>query len=941
MSSKEFTPGKLVSFRGREWVVLPSDDSEVMMLKPMGASDDEITGVYLPLQMPGDGIKEARFPDPTISDLDDFQSARMLFDATRLSFRNASGPFRCMGKLSFRPRSYQVVPLVMALQQDVVRLLIADDVGIGKTVEALMIIKEMMERGEIKKFAVICLPHLCEQWQKELKDKLDIDAEIIRSSTAASLDRKLPDDRSVFYHVPYQVISIDYVKSDKRSGIFLTDCPELVIVDEAHTCTKPAGTSSVSQQQRYHLLHRIAKKQEQHLLLLTATPHSGKDEEFQSLLGLLNKEFESYNLEDIDQAKRKKIAKQFVQRKRENIARWHRNTGDEKTPFPKRDSKEIGYKLSERYELFYKDILQFARGISKDGSQVGSTTIRYWAALALLRGVMSSPATAVEMLQNRQMRKMEDEEQEIYQTQSNPLFENLEDDSDNSNLELIDNSNLDHNEIQELNQLSETAKHLFGITHDWKAQRTVDLIKEWLKEDHNPIVFCKYISTAKYIGQVLREILPAKVDVQVVTSELADEQRREKINLMGANTQRILVATDCLSEGINLQDLFTAVLHYDLPWNPNRIEQREGRVDRFGQPSEIVKAYLLWGEDNPIDNIVLKILIRKVREIQKATGVSIALGEENTSIMDAVIKDVLLGAESKTAEGKQTSLFADELITNELETARKKAENLRNIFAHENIDPAFINKNLDEIDEAIGDLHSVEEFTKAAVVHLGGTVQPDKAVYLMNITNLPPHLKSHFPTGKPLRVSFESPTPAGYRYIGRNHLFVEQLCQYILSLAFDPHSDYKKVARTSVIQTDSVQVKTTLIQFRVRNVIKEISNSREVISEEMYLWGYSGSGENTKELTYQQAKDLLLHASSKAQLSVQMQQTVFENEASVFKSKTESFKKVAEQRALNLVEAHSRFKELVGGKRYEAVYPVLPPDIMGVYVLTPVPKELF
>ena len=131
-----------------------------------------------------------------------------------------------MGKLSFRPRAYQVVPLVMALKQDVVRLLIADDVGVGKTVEALMILKEMMERGDVRRFAVICLPHLCEQWQRELKDKLDIDAEIIRSSTIATLDRKLPnDDRSVYHHLPAQVISVDFVKSDKRRQTFLTDCP--------------------------------------------------------------------------------------------------------------------------------------------------------------------------------------------------------------------------------------------------------------------------------------------------------------------------------------------------------------------------------------------------------------------------------------------------------------------------------------------------------------------------------------------------------------------------------------------------------------------------------------------------------------------------------------------------------------------------------------------
>lgn len=940
MPVAEYKPGKLVTFREREWIVLPSGDPDLVMLKPMGGSEDEIAAVYLPLQIPGEKIEEARFPNPKTEDLDDFQSARMLFDATRLSFRNASGPFRCMGKLSFRPRSYQVVPLVMALKQDVVRLLIADDVGIGKTVEALMILKEMMERGEIKRFAVICLPHLCEQWHRELKDKLDIDANIIRSSTAGSLDRKLPDDRSVFHHIPYQVISIDYIKSDKRRGIFLNDCPELVIVDEAHTCAKPAGASSNSQQQRYHLLHDIARKDPQHLVMLTATPHSGKDQEFQSLLGLLNKEFESYEFGQIDQTKRRKIAKNFIQRKRENIARWHRSTGDEKTPFPKRDSKEIGYKLSKPYHEFYQDILKFARGISTDGGHTNSNRIRYWAALALLRGIMSSPATGVDMLQNRQIRKLEKGELADYQQRSNPLFESLAEESDTSQVELIENA-LNDKEIKELEALTETAKSLFGMDKDFKAKHTVDIVKEWLKEGYNPIIFCKYISTAGYLGEILRGALPEKVDVQVVTSELADEQRREKIDKMEESTQRVLVATDCLSEGINLQELFTAVFHYDLPWNPNRIEQREGRVDRFGQESETVKAYLLWGEDNPIDKVVLNILIKKIREIQKATGVSISIGEDNTSIMDAVIKDVLLETDSKAPNGSQMSMFADETITNELETARKKAENLRSIFAHESIPPETIEADLKEVDEAIGDLHSVEDFVKAAVTHLGGDIRHDGKGYIINLINLPEHLKPHFPAGKNPRISFESPTPPGYRYIGRNHRFVEQLCQFIMSLAFESRPPFKRVARASVIQTDKVERKTTLIQFRVRNVIKEVNSSREVISEEMYLWGYAGSGSDATILSYSDAKRLLIEATSKANLTLEMQQQTFSNETEVFETKAKEFHRLAEERANHLVDAHSRFKELVGGKRYEAVYPVLPPDIMGVYVLNPVPKALF
>ena len=193
-------------------------------------------------------------------------------------------------RLSVRPRAYQLVPLIMALKQEVVRLLIADDVGVGKTIEALLIVREMVDRGLIKRFAVVCPPHLCDQWQEELRDKFGFEAEVVRSDTAARLDRQIYGDASVFRYFPFQVISIDYIKSEQRRQLFLAECPEMVIVDEAHTCARPPG-ADVNQQQRHHLIHQISQRADQHLMMLTATPHSGKEEAFQSLLGLLKPEF--------------------------------------------------------------------------------------------------------------------------------------------------------------------------------------------------------------------------------------------------------------------------------------------------------------------------------------------------------------------------------------------------------------------------------------------------------------------------------------------------------------------------------------------------------------------------------------------------------------------------------------------------------------------------
>ena len=130
--TEAYQPGKLVTFRDREWVVLPSDDDDLLVLKPLGGTDREVAGVYLPLGISHDLPKDAKFPLPSELDLGDFATAKLLYESARLAFRNGAGPFRALAKLSFRPRSYQLIPLIMALRQKTVRLLVADDVGVEK-----------------------------------------------------------------------------------------------------------------------------------------------------------------------------------------------------------------------------------------------------------------------------------------------------------------------------------------------------------------------------------------------------------------------------------------------------------------------------------------------------------------------------------------------------------------------------------------------------------------------------------------------------------------------------------------------------------------------------------------------------------------------------------------------------------------------------------------
>ena len=958
IDSKLKKPGKLVKFRGRRCVVQPSSDIEIILLKPLGGSDDEMISLFEPVLQPFDKLEDDQFELPDKSDLDSFITAKLLYDAARLSFRQVSGPFRCMGKLSFRPRSYQLVPLIMALKQSVTRLLVADDVGVGKTIEAILILRELLERGTIKSFAVLCPPHLCEQWQKELSDKLDIDAVIIRSSTVAGLERKIvgDDTLNVFNYYPYQVVSIDYVKNGSaKMPAFLKDVPDLVIVDEAHTCTKNLDFKKAGQsQQRYELLEKIAKNDQQHLLLLTATPHSGKDGEFKSLLGLVNPEFENYDFADLETSEKRKVATHFIQRKRKNIEKWL----DEETPFPKRTTEELPYTLSASsdYYKLYQDVLKFARGISTEGVTENKARIKYFAALSLLRGVMSSPQAGFEMLQKRKSKITEPDEITADEVKDNPIVEKWDEQSDSEQIEIIDRAGLSENEWNTLHKLAQKAAELTKIDKDQKVKLGAEQIKLWINKGQSPIVFCRFIATAQYVAKILKEYLPKDVDVRAITSVLSDEERREKIDEMAKSPKRVLVATDCLSEGINLQDKFNAILHYDLPWNPNRLEQREGRVDRYGQPGWIDKdgthqntidVKVLFGEDNPMDVVVLKIIIEKIQRIQNTSGVSIALADNNRSVMDKVLKEVLLNPEqAQNRFSKQirldfgTSPELDELdveITNEIEAAREKAEKIRSIFAHESIMPEDVKKDLHEVDEAIGNVATLEAFVLAAAKLLGASFDKIQGGYIFKKLNMDDWMASALGQGDKIHISFQSPTPQGFRYLGRNHRFVEQLCHRIIANSLDKERKGNKAARASVFRTDAVEMQTTLIQFRVRNVIREVSKQHEMVSEEMFLWGYEQTPDGIHALDIDQCKNLL-HSSNALDISTERQKIIFEKELQHFGELHPDFIAVVTKRSDELVNAHTRFAKYIGAKRFEAVTPVLPPDILGVYVLIPNPK---
>lgn len=963
-------PGALVRYREREWVVLPSEDPELIRLRPMGGSAREATAVLRSLSerlgytLPYERVEAATFPLPDPTTVQDQAAVRLLMDAARLLLRDGAAPFRALGHLSVRPRPYQFVPLLMALRQEVVRLLIADDVGIGKTVEAGLIARELLDRGLVQRVAVLCPPYLCDQWQKELQEKFHIRAEVIRSGTIARLERQTPPNRSLFAHLPHLVASIDTVKSERYRAAFVQHCPELVIVDEVHGAAAATGRSP-GQQQRHRLLLQLAENARRHLLLLSATPHSGKEESFLSLLGLLRADFADLDLNRLSQEERAELARHFVQRRRPDVAHW---MGAD-TPFPERESEgaEQAYTFSAPYRRFYNAVYDFAQGLVRSAESLAGwqRRMRFWSALALLRCVSSSPAAAEAALRKRLAGGDESgerallEEPAVYDLDAEFSLLVYDDGEGEAALDAPPSGVFDAQEQdpswgegdrRRLRDLARSAANLRG-RDDAKLEKLTALVDEMLAGGFQPIVWCRFIATADYVAGELAQRLGRKyraLGVTAVTGALSDDERRLKVAELAQAEQRVLVATDCLSEGVNLQEHFNAVLHYDLPWNPNRLEQREGRVDRFGQSSPTVKAVLLFGQDNPVDGAVLDVLLRKARDIYRQLGVRVPLPQDSESVMEAVLHSLFERAGAMDAY--QPSLFEQydptsqmvRRVHEEWTASAEREKESRTRFAQRAIRPEEVEQELRESDRVLGSAETAAAFLQNASQRLGFGLERrgrraglGAEVWHLDPRPLPGPVRMHLgDLPAPLPITFDSPTPAGLHYIGRNHPLVEGLAEHLVDLAFHPEGDYPPVARCGVIRTDQVERRTALFLLRLRFTVREWGAEQRSLAEETVVWGQAGVYPHLTRLDAATAQRLLDEARPTANLSHGHKVEVLTETLDWWDHLQDGLETLLLERAEALQESHRRVRKMAG-QRTAYVDPQENPDLLGLLVLLP------
>jgi hypothetical protein len=945
-------------------VLLPSDRPDLHLLRPLTGAVDETVALHKGLteligySLPDERLQSATFPLPKPQNIADAASAHLLWQAARLTLREGATPFRSLGRISIRPRIYQFVPLLMALRLDPVRVLIADDVGVGKTIEALLIARELLDRGEVKRICVLCPPYLCDQWEKELSQKFNMEPVVIRSGSVSQLERRKSGTDSIYRYYPLQVASIDFLKSDRNRHLFLLDCPELVIVDEAHG-SAVAAESNPGQHQRHNFVQQIAAKEDRHLILLTATPHSGIESAFRSLIAFLRPEFGQWDIPSLAEEQRIELARHFVQRTRKDIeSDWE---GDH--CFPKRDPVDEPYHLSPRYQELFTKTYEFCSGIVRSGQTLDKRRqrVRYWGALALLRCVMSSPAAGIAALETRHDSLVTGEDEPDFRT---CIFESGDDRTDDNQptppVEMAQ-ATLDDADRRRLRELGRLAQALVNTPDDTKLMRCVELVADMLRAGCHPILWCRYIATAEYLAEGLQRRLRAShpdVRVLAITSRAGDEEQRAMmIDELAKEPCRVLVATDCMSEGVNLQgdekhDGFDAVLHYDLPWNPNRLEQREGRVDRYGQKAKVVKTIRYFSPDSAVDGIVLEVLLNKAREIHRTLGIHVPVPDESESVTEAVLNALFLRGRPRPGAGRQLALdfgdVADDVanLHRQWERDAERERINRTRFAQRALKPAEVRQEVESADTVLGDPKAVREFVLNAAQRLGLHMAREKRPDVFRISvspeavvTLPAAIRFALPTTKSGRwfVSFTSPVPEGAEYLGRNHRFVAALARFLMEEALTK-PNAARASRCGVIRTRAVARLTTIALLRVRYLLHQPDRT-PLLSEEVLVRGFIQGQRDAKPawLPESEAMRLLAEAQPDAEVPMAEKQELIAQALSSWQPIEPAMQEQIKSRAAALEESHKRVRRAVSLKvRQLTVAPQFPSDLLGILVLQPV-----
>ncbi len=728
IDTSQLLPGTVIRNRNRLWRVDAVEENTVI-----ATTLDSPTSTHR-FYAPIEDITEGSLPAPDHTKMGNPQFQDLLIRSNRLSMLHGTAPLMSLQRSRVIPTEYQLTPVVMGLDMPAVRLLLADDVGLGKTIEAGLITSELMARNRADRILVVTPANLREQWREAFEHFFHIDTKLTSRRNRKSMEKDVPPGMSVWEYYSKHIVSIDYAKQAHIRSQILSQEWDLVIIDEAHLAGRPHTTSSSQSpsKQRWEFGQQITDTAT-HSLLLTATPHNGYTDSYASLLEMVNPEIVSGDAND-PEINRGIAEKHVVQRRREDVEQWF---GDEnENPFPKRDQDTVEVSPSDQERTTYDVVRNYGDTLVEAAKQSENRNVAKWTVLHFLKRALSSPEALRQSLKNRRD-KLQDRLKDL-DTSDTQIDESAGVSEDLAQANALDSDpGEDYTETElgerverivagdkaaiemELEALEETLESAESVTktRDSKLQRLLDQTLPARFRSGGTIIFTKYVDTLEYLEEHIREEFGEDISLHTLYGELGEAERNERFQAFADADRGVLIATDVISEGMNLQYAANQVIHYELPWNPNRLEQRNGRVDRYGQKRETVFIRTMVVDD-PMDRMVLVKLIEKAEEIRSEYGFSppylgddegllkLLDGQELKELMPQQTLFDYTPSDDEDVDDTEESAFDDEVLE------RIKSESFYN---HSEVDLSEVKQRQEETQKLLGGPKSLEKFVKSGL----------------------------------------------------------------------------------------------------------------------------------------------------------------------------------------------------------------------------------
>lgn len=826
---------------------------------------------------------------------------RLVAEANRIRLAHLFDPVLAVHTSLVDPLPHQITAVYEEmLPRQPLRFLLADDPGAGKTIMAGLLIKELIARGDLKRCLIVCPGSLVEQWQDELSRKFQLPFEILTND-------KLESARTGnwFLENDLAIARLDKLSRDEdvQQKLSAPECRyDLIVCDEAHKLAATFFGGEVKYTKRYRL-GQLLSGLTRHFLLMTATPHNGKEEDFQLFMALLDGDrFEGKFRDGVHHAEVSDLMRRMV---KESLLKF-----DGRPLFPERIAETVPYKLSDNEARLYKEVTDYVRQefnrAEKLGNDKRAGTVGF--ALTILQRRLASSPEAIYQSLRRRRERLEARARELDLLQrgaavpsmmSGPLLDaddvdDLEEAPENE-VEDAEEKVLDQAtaaatvaelkiEIGTLGRLEAIATDVRRSGHDAKWRELAQLLSEiftpgalsgvagrkelYANEPLPPltpsprqklVIFTEHRDTLNYLQNKIAVLMGRPSSVVLIHGGMGREERRKaQTSFLHDPDVQVLLATDAAGEGINLQRAHLMV-NYDLPWNPNRLEQRFGRIHRIGQ-TEVCRLWNLVASETR-EGDVYRRLLEKLEEARQALGGQVfdVLGKlqfEGRPLRDLLIEAVRYG-DSPEVRARLTTAIEHGVDRPHLEALIEDGA-----LAHDVMDAsrvARVREDMERADARRLQPHYIESFFIEAFKRLGGTVR-QKEARRYEVTHVPATVRNidrQIGTGDPVLAKYERATfekslisPPGQplaAFLCPGH----PLLDATLDLTLQRHRDLLK--RGTVLVDDRDLGTVPRVLFTLEHAIQDASltpsGDRRTISRRM-LYVEMDSAGSAKHLYY-------------------------------------------------------------------------------------------